>query len=178
VRYKLPILPKGQRHPGAGRAKGTPNAVSVDARQLVSELVTDPLYQRRLRDDFRARKLHPTMESIVWAYHLGKPRQDINIDANVTVNARLDEEKRLFAQLELRDLEQLAAESQGMVDRAAALVAARHGRPNPLHLVVEVEPRELPSKLLRKRRGSDNGSYVHQHQTEGDVARTPNLARG
>lgn len=84
-------------------------------------------YQHRLRADFRQRKLHPTIEALIWAYHLGKPAQPMAMSDSLAldVHARVEEERRLFATLDLQDLEQLAAESQGLVDRAIALAKRR-----------------------------------------------------
>ena len=69
--------------------------------------------------------MHPSIEALIWTYHFGKPRQTIDLTATLDVNARLEEEKRVFAALDVADLEQLAAESQGLVDRALALSRAR-----------------------------------------------------
>ena len=131
-RYQLPPTPKGFRQPGSGRPKGQPNKISIEVRQLVAQLVNDAAYQRKLRADFRKRKVHPTIEALVWAYHLGRPKQALDLTATVDVNARLEEEKRIFAQLDLADMELLAAESQRLVDRATQLSRAR---------VIESEPR-------------------------------------
>ena len=150
-----PRPPKGSRF-GQGRAKGTPNKVSVEVRQLVSELVTNASYQQKLRRDFQARKVHPTIESLVWAYYLGKPRQDIAVTATVTVDAKIEAERRAFALLDLRDMEVLAAESQALVDRAMALARARI----PQDVVVEAEPVETGAELLGNTSGSDNSDSV------------------
>lgn len=127
------VTPKGERYPGSGRAKGTPNRVSVEVRALVSQLVTDPNYQHKLRQDFQRRRVHPTIEALVWNYHLGKPTQPVAVSGalGLDVDVRLDEEKRIFAQLDIHDLEQLAAESQALVNRALALTqASRASVPN------------------------------------------------
>ena len=120
-----PIWPKGTRPPNSGRKKGTPNRRSVEVKALVSQLVNDVAYQHRFRNDFRNRKLHPSLEALVWTYHLGKPTQTLDLTATVDLTARLEEEKRIFALLDVADLERLAAESQALVDRALALSRAR-----------------------------------------------------
>src|SRR5215467_8477591 len=91
-----PPPPKGTKHPGAGRAKGTPNKISVEVKALVGQLVNDPAYQYRLRHDFRLRRVHPTIEAMIWTYHLGKPKQQIELQGNVglEVSARLEAERR------------------------------------------------------------------------------------
>jgi hypothetical protein len=61
--------------------------------------VNDVAYQHQLRADFRRRKVHPTIDALIWSYHLGRPTQPIAVTAAVDVNARLDEERRIFATL-------------------------------------------------------------------------------
>ena len=124
-RYQLPRTPKGFRQPGSGRRPGQRNKISVEARQLARELVNNPVYQRRLRRDFERRKLHPTIEALVWQYHLGRPPQAVAVAGSMTVsvNARLEQERQAFAALDLADLEVLAAESQRLVDRAFQLAS-------------------------------------------------------
>jgi hypothetical protein len=102
-----------------------PNRVSVELKQLVARLVNDVAYQHKLRDDFRRRKVPPAVEVLIWNYHLGKPPQTIEMNATVDMSARIEEERRIFAALDLTDLEQLASESQRLVDRALQLSRAR-----------------------------------------------------
>ena len=92
-----PVWPKGTRPPNSGRKKGTPNRRSVEVKALVSQLVNDVAYQHKLRDDFRRRKVAPAIEALIWQYHLGRPTQPIDVTASVDVNARLEEERRIFA---------------------------------------------------------------------------------
>ena len=138
----LPRWPKGTRPPNSGRKKGTPNRITVEARTLVSELVTNPNYQHKLRVDFARRKVHPTIESLIWTYHLGKPTQPIAVAGALAldVTTRLDEERAVFAQLDIHDLEQLAAESQALVDKALRLAKVASNRAlSPPEVVVEGE---------------------------------------
>jgi len=172
------ITPKGQRYPGSGRKAGTPNPISIEARQLAHELVNDAHYQARLRRDFEARKLHPTIESLVWAYAIGKPRQDITLDATVNVNARLENERRAFALLDLPELEALAAESQAMVDKAMALANARVNATTPQHLAIEGEVLESGEKIIGKGAGSDNPSSVNHPREDVIEAITPDDSEG
>lgn len=171
-----PRTPKGFRQPGSGRKPGTPNRITVEARALCSQLVNDPVYQSKLRKDFKVRRIHPTIESLVWTYHLGKPLQPVALQGGLTldVNARLEEERRIFSQLDLSDLEQLAAESQALVDRAAALVKVRNdaGMASlpasiPQDVVVQAEPVEQPSESLAITAESDNGRYVSPDPADG-----------
>jgi hypothetical protein len=138
-----PPPPKGTRHPGAGRRKGTPNRITVEVRQLVSELVNNVNYQHRLRADFERRKVHPTIEALIWSYHLGKPTQPVAVSGGLAldVSGRLEEERRIFAQLDVADLEVLAAESQRLVDRALELTRA--AKAEVLPPVTEPTPQDI-----------------------------------
>jgi hypothetical protein len=147
-----------------GRRPGTPNRTSVEARQLCSELVTDVDYQQRLRRDFRNRRLHPTIESLVWAYHAGKPVQPVLMHGTLDTTSRLVEERNAFAQLDVADLEQLAAESQALVNRALTLArlagnVTEDGPPTPA-----MQETESPTTLGE----SDNGSSVNLHSESAD----------
>lgn len=181
--------PKGTRHPGSGRKPGTPNRITVEARTLVSELVSNPNYQHKLRADFERRKVHPTIESLIWTYHLGKPTQPIAMSGGLAldVTGRLAEEREVFAQLDLADLEQLAAESQALVDRAMALTKARKmaalGPVNtltPQDVVIEAERVETAHLEDQTETGlSGNGCSdlaMSQHDSGSDNSRSVNSA--
>jgi len=144
--------------------KGYVRPVSVEARQLVSEMVNDPAYQLRLRADFRDRKLHPTIEALVWAYHLGKPRQPVDVSGSVDVTARVEMARRLYAALDPTELMALATESQAMVDRATAMAAARG---IPQDVVVRPSLPKVSEETLGKVDGSDNTYFVN-HSPEVD----------
>ena len=125
MRRPPPPHPRGApRTAGSGRKKGTPNRKTVEMRQLMSSLCHDVGYQYKLREDFRRRRVHPAIESLVWAHTVGKPTERVRLSADVTMNQKLDQERELFSKLSLEQLEQLAAESQSLVDRAVAMVKA------------------------------------------------------
>ena len=172
------IMPKGQRYPGSGRVKGTPNRAAVDAHALVSELVNDEAYQRRLRRDFRLRKLHPTIESLVWAYHIGKPRQDLHVTGTFDVTARIAEERRIFAQLDLPELAALAAEAQATLEKAIAFTKGRLGPADLQDVVVEAETGEEPTEIQGFSAGSDNLSYDNHQNPSDQNPTTPTEPEG
>lgn len=153
--------PKGQRYPGSGRKKGTPNRISVELKTLVTELVNDRDYQHKLRQDFRARRVHPTIEALIWNHTLGKPKETLELTGGLAIDARIAEERADFGALDIADMELLAAETQRLVDRAQALARVRRGLPAPQDVVVEVEPAQLPSESLVKTAESDKGYYVN-----------------
>jgi len=111
--------------PGSGRKRGTPNRKTVELRQLMGALAGDVDYQHKLRQAFVKRRLHPTTEMRVWEYVVGKPKEQIEMSASLSMDARLAAERELFSQLDIEQLEELAAESQALVDRARAMVLAQ-----------------------------------------------------
>jgi hypothetical protein len=125
MRRPPPPHPRGTpRTPGSGRRRGTPNRKTVEMRALMTGLVHDVDYQCRLRQDFRRRRIHPTIEALVWAHTVGKPTERVQLSADVSMSQKLDQERELFGKLSIEQLEILAAESQALVDRAMAMVRA------------------------------------------------------
>jgi anti-sigma factor ChrR (cupin superfamily) len=98
-------------------------------RALMTGLVHDVDYQCRLRQDFRKRRIHPTIEALVWAHTVGKPTERVQLSADVTMSQKLQKERELFSKLSVQQLEELAAESQALVDKAMALVRANAQTP-------------------------------------------------
>lgn len=158
-----------RRAPGPGRKKGVPNRISVEARQLASQLVTDVNYQSKLRADFRKRRVHPTIESLIWQYHLGRPLQSVAVSGSMAldVSTRLDDERMAFAALDLADLELLAAESQQLVNRAFQLAGiAQPGIGTPQDVVAESADSAESAELLGNSAVSDKVSSVNYESTE------------
>ena len=67
---------KRGRQKTGGREKGTPNRTTTEARTLCRNLVSDEEYQHRFRDRFVKGQLPSHLESMVWQYAYGKPRQE------------------------------------------------------------------------------------------------------
>jgi hypothetical protein len=84
---------RGHRKYG-GRAKGTPNKVTVEAKRAAAEIVDDPVYRRRLAAAARARKLSPVMESLLWYYAKGKPKDEVDLDVKMRPSEMSDEQMR------------------------------------------------------------------------------------
>ena len=141
---------------GKPPVKGRPQHRAVAFRQLIDLLVTDPTYQRKLRDDFRRRRVHPSVEAAVWAYHAGKPREAVDITFDL--GERFAAERDLLLGLSLGQLEALAAESEALVSRA--LSAARSPKAQLPDIGVEALPDKAAEDLPTNCSGSDNGDYV------------------
>ena len=79
------IRPKGSpKVPGSGRRRGTRNRRTVAAAALASELLSDVGYQYRLRRDFTRRKIHPSVEQLIWHYVAGKPKESSERQASTS----------------------------------------------------------------------------------------------
>ena len=64
-------------------------------RELTTSLCHDVDYQYRLRADFRRRRVHPAVETLVWSHVIGKPTERVQLSADVTMNQKLDQEREL-----------------------------------------------------------------------------------
>ena len=119
------IRPKGSpKVPGSGRRRGTRNRRSIAASALASELLNDVGYQYRLRRDFTRRRVNPSIETLIWHYVAGKPKESIQMTGSIGFSERLEAERELFSKLSIGQLEELAVASQALVDKAMAMVRA------------------------------------------------------
>ncbi len=91
-------------------------------RELMTSLCHDVDYQHRLRADFRRRRVHPAIESLVWAHTVGKPTERVQLSADVTMSQQLDQERELFRKLPIEQPEILAVESQALVNKAMMML--------------------------------------------------------
>lgn len=68
------------RRAGYGRAKGTPNKVTVEIRKLSQSLTFDnPAYLERIRAGLENGTLDTALEIRILEYGYGKPKQEIEI---------------------------------------------------------------------------------------------------
>jgi hypothetical protein len=73
----------------------------------------------------------------VWGHVTGKPADRLQLAANVTLDRKLDEERELFSRLSIQQMEEIAAESQALVDKVMAKVNANA---RETRMVVGVSP--------------------------------------
>lgn len=72
-------MPRGSK-PGerrGGRKAGTPNKATAEAKEACALIVDDPIYRRNLLKRARAGKLAPAVESMLWHYSKGKPKEQV-----------------------------------------------------------------------------------------------------
>jgi hypothetical protein len=73
--------------------------ISAEARRAVLSMVEDEQYRARLLADFRARKIRPAVEVMIWAYAKGRPVESVEHSGTL----QLDDEFSALTDEELRD---------------------------------------------------------------------------
>ena len=72
-------MPRNQWHKGkpktGGRTKGTPNKATLEIRELAQAILTRPAYQTNLRRLADRGKLPPHLETLLYHYAWGKPKE-------------------------------------------------------------------------------------------------------
>jgi hypothetical protein len=121
-----PHLAGSPKTPGSGRRPGSLNRKTVELRALLGALAGDVSYQHRLREDFRKRRVHPSIEALVWAYSVGKPVGRIDMSATMSTDKKLAAERQVFERLTVDEQRDLAQESETLRKKAHAMAARRH----------------------------------------------------
>jgi hypothetical protein len=67
---------------GMGRPPGVPNKVTAEAKAACNELVDDLRYRAALKKRLIAGKLAPALETMLWYYAKGKPKERIEFGAH------------------------------------------------------------------------------------------------
>jgi hypothetical protein len=75
---------KGERREGQGRPKGRLADATIEVKAAARNLVDDPEYRESLRKRLHA-GLAPHMETLLWHYAYGKPKETIEVEGTVTV---------------------------------------------------------------------------------------------
>ena len=104
---------KGTRKTG-GRKKGTPNKATVEAKAACAAIVDDPVYRRKLKAAALARELPPVVETMLWHYAKGKPKERVEHSGHLEL-ANLESIKGMSDEeivVALRVLKKLAGRAQ------------------------------------------------------------------
>ena len=72
-----------------GRKKGTANKATVEARAFCVSIVDDPQYQARFRHRALQGKVPPAIESLMWHYAKGKPKESVELSGDEELLKRL-----------------------------------------------------------------------------------------
>jgi hypothetical protein len=70
---------------GQGRPPGVPNKVTTEAKAACNALVDDPVYRQNLQLRLRKGTLPPAMETMLWYYAKGKPKERVEFGADKTL---------------------------------------------------------------------------------------------
>jgi|SRR5579862_1184383 len=62
-----------------GRKKGTPNKVTLQAREAAAEIIDDPEYRANLKARAIAGDLAPGLEQMLWAHAKGAPPTRVEV---------------------------------------------------------------------------------------------------
>jgi hypothetical protein len=89
-----PGRPKGTPKTG-GSQKGTPNKVTVEVRDAAKAIVEDAEYRERFIARAHAGELAPALESMLWYYAYGKPKERVELEApkGMAFTLKLDDDK-------------------------------------------------------------------------------------
>jgi hypothetical protein len=60
-----------------------PNKVTIEAKRAATELVDDPEYRKNLLERLRKGKVAPAVETMLWSYAHGKPKDAVEHDGEV-----------------------------------------------------------------------------------------------
>ena len=82
----------GLKRGGPGRPKGQPNKATVEAKRACAELVDDPAYRVKLKKRLLAGLLPPALETMLWHYAKGKPKEQAEIEGTLVVRWNDDED--------------------------------------------------------------------------------------
>lgn len=76
--------PKGHPRYG-GRQKGTPNKITAEAREIAQGIINRPAYRAKLVQQADNGRLNPTVESMLWHYAFGKPKEGTDLSGTLRV---------------------------------------------------------------------------------------------
>lgn len=65
--------------PRAGRPRGVANKATVEVKSLAQGLLSSPEYQASLVARLNAGELAPAVESLLWHYAYGKPKETVEV---------------------------------------------------------------------------------------------------
>ncbi len=82
----------GLRRGGPGRPKGLPNKATVEAKRACADLIDDPAYRARLKERLLAGELPPAVETMLWYFAKGKPKEQAEVEGTLIVRWQGDEE--------------------------------------------------------------------------------------
>ena len=73
------LEPVFKRGGSPGRPKGVPNKATTEVKEMARRLLNDPEYQGQLRERLIKGTLPPAVETMLWAYGYGKPKETLEV---------------------------------------------------------------------------------------------------
>lgn len=75
-------MPEGvnRGNAGKGRPKGAKNKSTLEVAKIAGQLVDDPAYRKSLAQRLRDGKLPPAVETMLWHYRYGKPKETLKVE--------------------------------------------------------------------------------------------------
>jgi hypothetical protein len=73
-----------------GRKKGTPSKATVEAKAAWSEIVDDLKYRKTLLTKAREGTLAPGVETMLWYFAKGKPRESLELSGDLALTTMRD----------------------------------------------------------------------------------------
>ena len=148
-------MPSPRFQPGerpVGRAKGTQNRVTVLHREFCEQLITDEEYQLNLLMRLRSGRCHPAVETLIWYYARGKPRETLDVTNN----------------LQLKDISMMSSEelTQELIEQASAIehfLSQPHDSQDQGERLIDAGPETNVSGSVR----SDEEASEKPQETEG-----------
>lgn len=78
-----------KRRKTGGRIKGTPNKTTTDIAQCCRDLVDDVKYRASLKTRLDSGQLAPALESMLWHYAHGKPKEHVEHSGEIQMPSRV-----------------------------------------------------------------------------------------
>jgi hypothetical protein len=89
----MPRNTSGLKRGGPGRPPGVPNKASSEIKEAARSIVEDAEYVESLKRRVKAGRA-PHMETLLFHYAYGKPKETVDLNANVRHTAKVVHEHR------------------------------------------------------------------------------------
>ncbi len=82
----------GQSGNPNGRKKGVKNKATIAAKEAASRIIDDPAYIKKLHERALAGRLPPAVETMLWHYSKGKPKEVLEVSSSGEVTHKLGDD--------------------------------------------------------------------------------------